>query len=106
LSTGLRGEPLLKPGAKLGWGYLPATVPEADGFLRAAQRQKLPTTRLDGDKATTAALLTALPRARVAHLATHGFFADPSFRGLFQLDEKDYEQAHWGERIGKVANSP
>src|SRR5262249_979272 len=104
--AGLRGEPLLKPGAKLGWPFLPATVAEANGFLTAAKRQKLPTTRLDGDRATTRALLSALPKAKLAHLATHGFFADPSFRGLFQLDEKDYAMGRLGERIGKVANSP
>jgi CHAT domain-containing protein len=106
VAAGLRGEPLVKPGAKLGWPFLPATVAEANGFLAAAKRQKLPTTRLDGDRATTRALLAALPRAKLAHLATHGFFADPSFRGLFQLDEKDYEMGRFGERIGKVANSP
>ena len=32
----------------------------------------------DGDRATAAAVLDALPKARVAHFATHGFFADPS----------------------------
>ncbi len=104
--AGLRGEPLVKPGAKLGWPFLRGTVAEANGFQTAAQRQKLSSVRLEGEKATTAAVLAALPRAKVAHLATHGFFADPSFRGLFQLDEREYRQAPWGERIGRVANSP
>ena len=34
--------------------------------------------RLQGDEAGTARLLQELPRARWAHIATHGFFADPS----------------------------
>ena len=33
-------------------------------------------------------------------------FTDPSFRGLFQLDEKDFQQSLRGERIGRAANSP
>src|SRR5262249_15376714 len=31
-----------------------------------------------------------LPRARWAHLATHGFFADPQFRSAFQVDESQF----------------
>jgi CHAT domain-containing protein/tetratricopeptide (TPR) repeat protein len=98
--------PLVRPGAKLGWPFLPATVGEAHGVATAAERKKLPTTRLAGAKATTAAVLATLPKAKYAHLATHGFFADPSFRGLFQLDERDYEKSVRGERIGRAANSP
>ena len=52
------------------------------------------------------AVLAALPKAKYAHFATHGFFADPSFRSVFQLDEKDYEKSLRGERIGRAANSP
>jgi CHAT domain-containing protein/tetratricopeptide (TPR) repeat protein len=99
------GEPLLTPGQKLRWGFLDNTLGEAAGVAGAAERKKLVTTRLEGDKATASAVLAALPRARVAHLATHGFFADPSFRGLFDLDENDYAQ-RGGERIGRAANSP
>ena len=50
--------------------------------------------------------MNGLPQAKYAHIATHGFFADPSFRSIFQLDEKDYEQSWHGERIGRAANSP
>jgi CHAT domain-containing protein len=96
----------VKPGAKLGWTFLDNTVGEAQGVAGAAERKKLPVMRLDGDRATASAVLAALPKAKVAHLATHGFFADPSFRGLFQLDEKDYEEADWGERVGRAARSP
>ena len=70
----------MKPGQKLGWGFLPNTEGEANGFAAAAGRRMLTAVRLEGDKATTDAVLAALPRAKYAHFATHGFFADPSFR--------------------------
>jgi CHAT domain-containing protein/tetratricopeptide (TPR) repeat protein len=98
--------PPVKPGATIGWGELPNTVGELNGVATAALRKKLSVTRLDGEKATTSAVLQSLPNAKVAHFATHGFFADPSFRGTFRLDEKDYEKARWGERVGKAVNSP
>jgi CHAT domain-containing protein/tetratricopeptide (TPR) repeat protein len=99
-------EPLVKAGEKTGWGRLPNTVGELNGITRLAAGQKYAVTRLDGEKATTAAVLDALPKAKVAHLATHGFLADPSFRGAFQLDEQDFRQSLRGERIGRVANNP
>jgi CHAT domain-containing protein/tetratricopeptide (TPR) repeat protein len=98
--------PLVKPEDKLGWSSLTGTAGEAIGVAKIAQRKKLLLTILEGNKATSSAVLAALPRARVAHFATHGFFADPSFRSAFQLDEKDYEKSLRGERIGKAANSP
>jgi CHAT domain-containing protein/tetratricopeptide (TPR) repeat protein len=101
-----RGEPLVKPGAKLSWGLLPNTAGEANGVAETAARKKLAVTRIEGDKATTAAVLTALPRAEVVHFATHGFFADESFRSVFQLDEKNFELMLWGERRGRAVNSP
>src|SRR5262249_10994988 len=68
---------------------------------------KLAVTQFSGEEATTVAVLAALPKAKVAHFATHGFFADPSFRGPFQLDEKDFEKARAGhERIGRAGNTP
>ncbi len=101
-----RGDPLVKPGAKLGWSFLPGTADEATGVFKVATAKKLPVTALKDEKATAAAVLAALPKAKYAHFATHGFFADPSFRSIFQLDEKDYEKSMRGERIGRAANSP
>lgn len=46
---------------------------------------------LEGADASVARLLDALPNARYAHLATHGFFADARFRSLLQLDEKLFQ---------------
>ena len=43
---------------------------------------------LSGTEASRAAVLSALPRSRYAHLATHGFFATKEFRSILQLDEK------------------
>ncbi len=100
------GDPLVKPGAKLGWSYLPGTAAEATGVFGAATAKKLPVTALKDEQATAPAVLEALPKAKYAHFATHGFFADPSFRSIFQLDPKDYEQSMRGERIGRAANSP
>ena len=96
----------MKPGAKLGWSFLPGTAAEATGVFGAATAKKLPVTALKDDQATASAVLAALPKAKYAHFATHGFFADPSFRGIFQLDEKDYEMSRRGERIGRAINSP
>src|SRR5439155_8048744 len=48
----------------------------------------------------------ALPAVRWAHLATHGFFADPALRSALRLDEKDHEQGRRGERVGVGARNP
>ena len=101
-----RGGPLIKADAKLGWPFLPGTVAEVCGVETIATRKKLPITRLEGEIASGPAILAALPKAKYAHFATHGFFADVSFRDLFQFDEKEYEMSLQGERIGRFANSP
>ena len=44
--------------------------------------------RLEGTEASTARLLRELPSARWAHIATHGFFADPTVRSILQPDPK------------------
>ncbi len=66
-----RGDPLVMPGQKLGWGFLPNTEGEANGIVAAAGRKRLTAVRLEGDKATTAAALAAQPKAKYAHFATH-----------------------------------
>jgi len=40
------GDPLVKPGAKLGWSFLPGTAAEATGVFGAATAKKLPVTAL------------------------------------------------------------
>lgn len=98
--------PLIAPGAKLEWVPLDGTIGEANGVGRACADKNLTVLRFEGEKATVPAILAALPKAKFAHFATHGFFADPSFRGLFDLNETDFRQSQLGERIGRAANSP
>jgi CHAT domain-containing protein len=100
------GDPLLKADAKPGWGFLKGTEGELIGVSAAAERKRITAISMEGGKATTAAVLAELPKAKYAHFATHGFFADSSFRGLFQLNEKDYLKSLHGERIGRAANNP
>jgi len=100
-----RGEPLIKPAQK-SWPDLPWAVAEAKGVAGAAAKKKLPSQMLGGKEATTSAVLAALPKARYAHLSTHGFFADPSFRSAFQVDPKLFEMTRRGERVGAGALSP
>jgi CHAT domain-containing protein/Tfp pilus assembly protein PilF len=105
-ANGFRSEPLVKPEARVGWSFLPGAVGELNGIASIAARKKIAAIRLEGDEATSAAILATLPKAKYAHLATHGFFADASFRSAFRLDEKDYRKALWGERIGAAARNP
>ncbi|MCE9563796.1 MAG: CHAT domain-containing protein [Planctomycetes bacterium] len=99
-------DPLVKPGTKAGWAFLDGTEAEAKGVSAAAGRKKLTVAALGAEQATTAAVLDALPKAKHAHFATHGFFADASFRSAFQLDPNDDKRGLTGERIGGAANSP
>jgi CHAT domain-containing protein len=102
-----RGEPLVGSTAKAGWPFLDGTLAEARSVAALATLRKLPLdVKLEGDEATTAAVLAALPGAKYAHFATHGFFADPSFRSFFQIDPREFEQSMRGERVGRSAISP
>jgi CHAT domain-containing protein/Flp pilus assembly protein TadD len=78
-------------GQRAAWAKLPATAAEAERVAAlAAKHTRLKARRLGGDDATTAAVLAELPRARFAHLATHGFFADAKFRSAFQVDSEPF----------------
>jgi CHAT domain-containing protein len=92
------------PGAKLSWPALPGTERELEGVLTLAANRPLRVRR--GSAASTVQLLADLPEARWAHLATHGFFAEPSVRSALNLAEKDYVRTRRGERIGVGARSP
>jgi CHAT domain-containing protein len=66
---------------------------------------------LTGAEASTQRLLLELPRARMAHLATHGFFADAKFRSVLQLDESLFDRVAYDDgstrrRIGAGSRSP
>jgi CHAT domain-containing protein len=101
----LGSAPLFKPDQKIGWAALPGAAVETKGVIGAAAKKKLDSQTLAGDKATTAAVLAALPKARYAHLATHGFFADPSFRSAFRVDPELFRMER-GERKGAGLLSP
>jgi CHAT domain-containing protein/tetratricopeptide (TPR) repeat protein len=65
---------------------LPGTGREVEAVAKLAAPR--PLLRLEGAEAGTARLLRELPKARWAHIATHGFFADPKVRSILQPDPK------------------
>jgi tetratricopeptide (TPR) repeat protein len=101
-----RGDPLLKPGQSLQWTVLKGAEAEVKGVRGAAATKQLAFRLLDGNKATAAAVLGALPKVRYAHLATHGFFADKDFRSVLRVDPQLFEKTWRGERVGAGALSP
>jgi CHAT domain-containing protein/tetratricopeptide (TPR) repeat protein len=87
------------------WRPLPRTLDEVT-TIRALAGER-PVVALTGRDASPARLLAELPRARQAHLATHGFFASPVLRSVLQLDERLYERAPFGgEQIAPGARNP
>jgi CHAT domain-containing protein/tetratricopeptide (TPR) repeat protein len=93
-------------GKRVVWKDLPGTAREQEqvtALARAALKDR-PIAR-SGRAASTGQLLADLPRARYAHLATHGFFADPQFRSALQVDPALFAAAVSGERRGG-ARSP
>src|SRR5262249_47372969 len=71
-----------KPGH---WPYLEGTLQEVEciaGLWKRPERVK----RLLGKEAQEATLRARLPQARYVHLATHGFFADPTVPSAFRHD--------------------
>jgi CHAT domain-containing protein/Tfp pilus assembly protein PilF len=90
--------------ARVSWRPLPGTPNEIDNVRDYSGSRKL-IVRTD-KAATTTQLLTDLPNVNIAHLATHGFFADSSFRSALQLDESAFLRGINGERAGLGARSP
>jgi CHAT domain-containing protein/Tfp pilus assembly protein PilF len=85
--------------------------PGLEGTRREVQRLRALAGKRDvllrtGAEAGTDQLLADLPKARWAHLATHGFFADEKVRPALQLGERDYERGRRGEKVGVGARSP
>ncbi len=91
-------------GAKSLWPALPGTAAELRRVRELAGPR--PVRVLRGREASTTGLLAELPRARWAHVATHGFFADARVRSVLRLDEADYERGFRGERVGVGARNP
>jgi CHAT domain-containing protein/tetratricopeptide (TPR) repeat protein len=85
------------------WADLPATLQEVHAVIgRAGSRE---VSRLEGAEASTARFLQELPRARWAHIATHGFFADPSIRSLLTPDSRLFAKVG-SESIGAGLRNP
>jgi tetratricopeptide (TPR) repeat protein len=85
-------------GKALTWPALPGTLRELEQVV--AMASKRPVHRLQHQEASSGQLLRELPQARWAHLATHGFFAEPRFRSVLQVDEKAFE------RLGRDRAAP
>jgi CHAT domain-containing protein/Tfp pilus assembly protein PilF len=94
-------------GTRLRWAALPGTAREQAQVVALARTAlKEPPIVRSGRAASTEQLLEDLPRARYAHLATHGFFADAQFRSYLQVDPKLYAQRGLGELRAPAARSP
>ncbi len=89
-----------------GVSFLPKSVEEVArvGVLARTLLKAEPVT-LSGRQAGVAQLLTELPGARYAHLATHGFFADASVRSALRIDEEHF-RLRGGERAAPGARNP
>jgi CHAT domain-containing protein len=104
LAVNERAAPV-KLGGRLLWKSLPGTVIEVNGVAEVAARRKLDVELITGPMATAQLVLFHLQRARVAHLATHGFFADAEFRSFLQLDPNLFEM-RGKERVGGGSLNP
>jgi CHAT domain-containing protein len=98
--------PLLSEKRPIKWSDLPGTAREQAAILALAKKalKDAPIAR-SGRDANTKQLEEDLPKARYAHIATHGFFADPEFRSAIQVDPKLFDYRGFGERRGG-ARSP
>jgi CHAT domain-containing protein len=98
--------PLLSEKRRIKWSDLPGTAKEQEAIVALAKKvlKEKPIAR-SGRDANTKQLEVDLPKARYAHIATHGFLADPEFRSALQVDPKLFEYSGFGERRGG-ARSP
>ena len=101
----MRG-PLLSEKRGIKWSDIPGTAKEQAAVVALAKKvlKDAPIVR-SGRHANTKQLEEDLPKARYAHIATHGFFADPEFRSALQVDLKLFDYRGFGERRGG-ARSP
>ncbi|HEX5105226.1 MAG TPA: CHAT domain-containing protein, partial [Pirellulaceae bacterium] len=75
------------------WPRLPGTQQELGEIAAFAGGRA---TVISGTDATTDRVLRELPRASLAHLATHGFFADAELRSFLQLDAETFAERDRG----------
>jgi CHAT domain-containing protein len=97
-----------RDGALGRWGYLAGTEREVQ---RLGQLAGVPVRTLAGAEASTVRLLTELPRARLAHLATHGFFAKEAYdeeqaRAARQLENWQFSETQATQPVGLGSRNP
>jgi CHAT domain-containing protein len=90
------------------WDFLPATQQE---LKRLAGFTELTVRPISGAEASTARLLGELPQARIAHLATHGFFAKEAFaeeqlRAARQLENWSLPRQGTTQPVGLGVRNP
>src|SRR5262249_50092380 len=89
---------------RIRWPDLPGSGRELDQVLALAGDR--PVTRVRGTAASTDRVLAELPRAQLAHFATHGFFADPKFRSALHTDPSAFDLGARGTRHAAGARNP
>lgn len=82
------------------WPPLPGTLAEMNAIALLAQGEREVVSRSD---ATPNRLAERLPRARFAHLATHGEFQAKAFAAEQQRAEKAMQSRRFGDEIPRVA---
>ena len=100
----LRG-PAAGEGKPITWVPLRGTQTEVDSICKMARTEKMPVAALTGAEPSIVRLTRELARCRYAHLATHGFFADVSFRRRLQVDPTLFQMSG-SERVGPGVLSP
>jgi CHAT domain-containing protein/Tfp pilus assembly protein PilF len=91
------------------WAKLPATQRECDHLAALTRElgQGLEVAPLGGADAGPERVLRELRGARLAHVATHGYFAAEDSKERGRLYERsDFNRMAWGERVGAVARNP
>jgi CHAT domain-containing protein/Tfp pilus assembly protein PilF len=90
------------------WPKLPGTLKELAQVISLAGKR--PILRRTGIEASTAQLIADLSDAKKAprfvHLATHGFFADPSFRSVLQVNEELFQYRGFQDRARPGDRNP
>jgi CHAT domain-containing protein/Tfp pilus assembly protein PilF len=102
-----RGEVPTDPSKAPVWGDLPGARGEAEQVRARAATRGIGARLVTGPAASAERVLDELGAVGYAHLATHGFFADPQFRSAFRLDPKLFAFDRGGrERVGAGAANP
>jgi CHAT domain-containing protein/tetratricopeptide (TPR) repeat protein len=103
-ATTIRGA--VRGNKRLSWPPLAGTAKELSALKEAAGTREF--LQLGGTEASTSRILAELPRARWAHLATHGFFADPQFRSIMHVDATQFDRglSPFGERRTMGGRNP